>query len=304
MNILLCDGLDNDAIQQLQGAGHTVVVKKGITKEELHELLPIADVVVVRSATKITRDVLAHAPNLKLAVRAGVGLDNIDAVAAKERGVVVKNTPAATAISVAEHTLGLMLSLARHIPAAHMSMNNGEWNRKGFEGTELCGKTLGVVGLGRIGREVCKRAKAFHMNIIACEPNINQEVVDALEIEAAPLEDVVERADYLTLHLPVTPETRGLISASLIARMKRTAYVVNTARGELIDEAALAGALRESRIAGAALDVYSAEPPPANHPLLKLPNVIHVPHLGASTVEGQRRAGLEVAQIILEFAGK
>lgn len=301
MNVLICDGLDAEAIEQLQANGHTVTVHRGIPKETLLELIPTCEAVVVRSATKITREVIERGTRLKLIVRAGVGIDNVDAATAEARGIAVRNTPAATSISVAEHTMALMLALARHVTRANASVKSGEWNRKAFEGTELYGKTLGVVGLGRIGAEVSKRARAFHMDVIAFDHVINMEVVNALDIEAMALEPLLRRADYVTLHLPLVPETRHLMNATRLALMKRGSYLINTARGELIDEAAVAEAVRSGQLAGAAVDVYGSEPPAKEHPLVALPQVITVPHLGGSTGEGQRRAGLEVARIICEF---
>ncbi|MBI4239028.1 MAG: hydroxyacid dehydrogenase [Deltaproteobacteria bacterium] len=301
MNVLICDGLDKEAIEQLQAAGHAVTVHRGIPKETLMELMPTCEAVVVRSATKITKDVIERGARLKLIVRAGVGIDNVDAATAEARGIAVRNTPAATSISVAEHTMALMLALARHVTRANASVKSGEWNRKAFEGTELYGKTLGVMGLGRIGAEVSKRARAFHMNVVAFDHIINMEVVNALDIEALELDALLQRSDYVTLHLPLVPETRHLINRERLALMKRGAYLINTARGELIDEAAVAEAVRSGQLAGAAVDVYCGEPPAQDHPLVGLPQVITVPHLGGSTGEGQRRAGLEVARIICEF---
>lgn len=301
MNVLICDGLDQEAVRLMESAGHRVTLRKGIPADELAQLLPTQHVLVVRSATKVTRTVLERAAELKLIIRAGVGLDNIDAEAAEARRIRVVNTPVATSISVAEHTFALMLALARHIPQAHASVRKGEWNRKAFEGTELFGKTLGVIGFGRIGQEVAKRALAFRMHVLANDHAIDMEVVDVLEIEATSLEALLNAADYVTLHLPLLPSTYNILNRERIRQMKPGARVINTARGGLIDEPALAEAIREGQIAGAALDVFAAEPP-KDHPLLGFPQVIAVPHLGGSTVEGQHRAGLEVARIVLGFS--
>ncbi len=305
MKVLVCDGLDAEAIAQLEEAGHDVDVHKAIPKDELLSLCPVYDVLVVRSATKVTAEVIERASRLKLVVRGGVGLDNVDAKAAAARGVAVFNTPSATSVSVAELALGLMLGLARHIPMANNSVKSGAWDRKSFAGTELFGKTLGVVGFGRIGQEVAKRALALRMHVIAFDQAIDQEVVDVLEIESAPnLESLLPRVDYLTLHLPYDTKTHHLMNRDRLAKLKASAFIINTARGELIDENALADAIKGGRLAGAATDVYPKEPPGAEHPLVKLPNVITLPHLGGSTSEGQKRAGLEVARIICEFANK
>lgn len=305
MKVLVCDGLDAEAVAQLEEAGHDVDLHKALSKEDLLSLCPAADVLVVRSATKITAEVIERSSRLQLVVRGGVGLDNVDAEAAAVRGVTVFNTPSATSVSVAELTMGLMLGLARHIPQANTSVKSGVWDRKAFAGSELFGKTLGVVGFGRIGQEVAKRALAFRMHVVAFDQAIDQEVVDVLEIESSlSLDSLLSRADYISLHLPYDVKTHHLLDRDRLAKCKPTAYVINTARGELVDETALADALQSRRLAGAAVDVYTTEPPGRDHPLVKLPNVITVPHLGGSTGEGQRRAGLEVARIICEFASK
>lgn len=302
MKILICDGLVAEAVEQLQAAGHSIELHKGITPEALLNGIGQCEVVVVRSATKITREVIARAARLKLIVRAGVGLDNVDDVAARERGIAVQNTPNATSISVAEHTLGLMLGLARHLTLANASIKAGRWDRKQYGGTELYGKTLGVLGFGRIGQEVAKRALGFRMQVMVYDSHLDHELIEILEIRSGALDEILRSADYVSLHLPLTAETQHLINRERLALMKPGAYIINTARGALVDEAALAEAIRAGRIAGAAVDVYSEEPPGTDHPLSQLPQVISVPHLGAATEEGQHRAGLEVARIINEWA--
>ncbi|MBI2345741.1 MAG: aminotransferase class V-fold PLP-dependent enzyme [Deltaproteobacteria bacterium] len=303
MNVLICDGLDPEAVRLIESGGHTVTVRKGIPSDELAQLFKTHEICVVRSATKVTRPLLERAERLKLVIRAGVGLDNIDAEACEARGIRVLNTPLATSISVAEHTFALMLSLARHIPQSHASVHGGEWKRKFFEGSELFGKTLGVIGFGRIGQEVAKRAQAFRMHVLAHDHVIDMEVVAVLEIESVGLDALLAAADYITLHLPLLPSTQNILNRERIRSMKRGARIINTARGGLIDEPALAEAIREGHIAGAALDVYATEPPGTDNPLMQLPQVITVPHLGGSTAEGQHRAGLEVARLIMEFKG-
>lgn len=303
MNILICDGLAAEAVAQLKAAGHAVDLRKGITKDELLTAIPAADCVVVRSATKITADVIERGRNLKLVCRGGVGLDNVDRAAAEARGITVRNTPNATSISVAEHALGLMLALARHIPQACASVKSGVWDRKSFTGTELYGKTLGVVGFGRIGRELANRALALGMKVVACDPVVDPKVIEEMGHKATTeFGHLLGESDYVSLHMPITTETERLINRDTLAQMKKGAYLINTARGGLLDETAVADALRSGQLRGVALDVYRSEPPPADHPLIGLPQVIAVPHIGASTDEGQTRAGLEVAQIICDFA--
>lgn len=304
MKILICDGLDSAAVKQLEHDGHQITLKKGLTADEVLQLIPEAEVVVVRSATKITAAVLEKAAKLKLVVRAGVGLDNVDAIAAQAKGVTVHNTPTATTISVAEHAFGLMLALARHIPQANQSTKSGAWERKAFEGTELYKKTLGILGFGRIGQEVAKRAKAFHMRVVACDRHIDPELIDALEIESGTMDTLCTEADYISLHLPLNDTTCNIINTDTLARMKKGVSLINTARGCLINETALAEAVKSGHVAGAAFDVFEKEPPPKDNPLFNLPQVICVPHLGASTAEGQLRAGSEVSRIVREFVAK
>lgn len=301
MKILICDGLDSAAVKAMEQDGHQITLKKGLTPDELAQLLPEAEVVVVRSATKITAQVLEHANKLKLVVRAGVGLDNVDAVAAQAKGITVANTPAATSISVAEHAFALMLALARHITIGDKTTKEGKWERKTLEGTELYGKTIGIVGFGRIGQEVAKRAKAFHMNVVVCDTVLDSEIVDALEVKALPLDELVKQSDYLSLHLPINDKTRNIINADRLATMKKGVRIINTARGGLIDDAALIKAVQSGQVAGAAIDVFEKEPPAKDNPLFAFPQIICVPHLGASTAEGQLRAGAEVARIVKEF---
>lgn len=301
MKILICDGLDSAAVTQLEQDGHQVTLKKGISPEELAQLIPNAEVVVVRSATKITAAVLENATQLKLVVRAGVGLDNVDAIAAQARGITVANTPNATSISVAEHAFALMLALARHIPQGNLSTKSGGWERKTLEGTELYNKTIGILGFGRIGQEVAKRAKAFHMHVIVCDTVMDSEIINALEVESVTMDELLKRCDYLSLHLPINDKTRQLINSDRIKTMKKGVRIINTARGGLIDTLALVSAVQSGHVAGAAIDVYDKEPPAKDNPMFALPQIICVPHLGASTVEGQLRAGSEVARIVREF---
>jgi D-3-phosphoglycerate dehydrogenase len=243
----------------------------------------------------VTREVIQAGKNLKAIGRAGIGLDNIDTEAAKERGIKVLNTPGATTISVAELTMGHMLALARHIPQATASLKAGKWEKKQFMGTELYGKTLGIIGVGRIGREVAKRASAFGMDIVAYDPYVREADVRDLGLKLLPLEDLLQYSDYITIHVPLTPETRHMLGKREFELMKPGVRIINCARGGVIDEQALYEALVSGKVAGAALDVFEEEPPKDN-PLLKLDNVIGTPHLGASAEEGQLRAGVEIAE--------
>ena len=297
VKILVTDPLHEDAIKILEEVGE-VEVATGLTKEQLLEKIKDADVLVVRSGTKVTRDVIERAEKLKVIGRAGVGVDNIDVEAATEKGIIVVNAPDASSISVAELTMGLMLAAARNIPQATASLKRGEWDRKRFKGIELYGKTLGVIGLGRIGQQVVKRAKAFGMNIIGYDPYIPKEVAESMGVELVDdINELCKRADFITLHVPLTPKTRHIIGREQINLMKKNAIIVNCARGGLIDEKALYEALKEKKIRAAALDVFEEEPPKDN-PLLTLDNVIGTPHQGASTEEAQKAAGTIVAEQI------
>ncbi len=301
VKVLVCDPLAQSAIDQMKQAGLDVTVKTGLKPQELAEIISPFQILAVRSGTKVTAQVIEAAKNLKLIVRAGVGLDNVDAEAARKKGIDVQNTPHATTNTVAEHTMALMLSLVRHIPQAQASLKRGEWDRKNFQGVELRGKVLGVVGLGRIGQEVAKRAKAFGMEVIAHDSVVTSEVAEALEIELVPLVDLVKRADFISLHLPLNEATHHLFDKSLLSKMKKGSYLINASRGGIVDEGALLELLKKEQIAGAALDVYEEEPP-KNNPLFELKQVVAVPHLGAMTKEGQERAGAEAAHCIIEFA--
>ena len=275
----------------------------GTDREALREALGSAEAVLVRSATQIDAEALSWAPNLKVIARAGVGLDNVDIKAATQAGVMVVNAPTSNIISAAELTVAHILGLARHLPRAHGSLSQGEWKRSSFTGTELYEKTVGIVGLGRIGALVAERLRGFGVELIAYDPFITAARAQQLHAQLVSLEELTERADFLTIHMPRTPETLGMIGADELRAMKPTAYVVNVARGGLIDEAALAEALQAGEIAGAALDVFMQEPP-ADDALTSLPNVNLTPHLGASTAEAQEKAGVSVAKSVrLALAG-
>src|SRR5438309_9106357 len=257
-----------------------------------------AHALIVRSETRVTVDLMNRAPHLKLIARAGIGVDTIDVHAATRRGVAVMNAPGANTVSAAEHALGLLLALVRHIPWAADAMRRGDWDRKRFEGTELRGKTIGVVGLGRIGGHVTQLARAFGMTVVGHDPYVTPERAAELQVRLLPLEQLLQAADVVTLHVALTDQTRHLINAQRLALMKPKAVLLNTARGELVDEAALVEAVTLQRIAGAAIDVFAQEPLPADAPLRKLDHVILTPHLAASTAEAQERVGVEIGTAV------
>ena len=259
-----------------------------------------ADALVVRSATDVNAKLIDAAQKLRVIGRAGVGVDNVDADAATRKGIVVMNTPGANAIAVAEHTLGLMISLARFIPKADQTTRAGKWEKKSLQGTELKGKTLGIIGLGRVGVEVARRAKAFGMKVLAYDPFVSQQLARDLEIELPDLDPLYADSDYISLHVGLTPQTAGMINAASIAKMKKGVRLVNCARGELIDDAALLEALNSGQVAGAALDVFAQEPPKES-PLLAAPNVIATPHIAGSTNEAQELVGVQIALQVKEY---
>ena len=301
IKIFVADDVSDTGLEPLRSAGFKVEKRVGLTRAELAEALKDSDGLIVRSETKVTADLLEEAPGLRVIGRAGVGVDNIDVPAATIRGVVVMNAPDGNTITTAEHTIALLISLARSIPQANSSLKAGLWERKKFIGVELQGKTLGIIGLGRIGRVVASRARALGMQIVAYDPFIAPEQARDLEIELAPLDDVYARADFLTVHTPLTAETRGLINGEVFRKMKHGARLINCARGGLVDEDALYEALKNGSVAGAALDVFSEEPPPPDHRLLQLDQVIATPHLGASTAEAQEGVAFTVAEQMRDF---
>jgi D-3-phosphoglycerate dehydrogenase len=299
--IFVADDVSESGLGPLRSAGFSVEKRPGLKPPELLEALNGCEGLIVRSETKVTADILDAANTLRVIGRAGVGVDNIDVSAATIRGVVVMNAPDGNTITTAEHTVAMLVSLARSIPQASSSLKSGSWDRKKFIGVELQGKTLGIVGLGRIGRVVASRARAMGMLIVAYDPFIAPEQARDLEIELAPLDEVFSRADFLTVHTPLTSETRGLINRDALSRMKQGARIINCARGGLIDEDALYEAITNGSIAGAALDVFSEEPPPPDHKLLHLDQVIVTPHLGASTKEAQEGVAFTVAEQMRDF---
>jgi D-3-phosphoglycerate dehydrogenase len=294
VRILITDQIHDDGIKMLEQIGE-VDIKTGLTPKQLLDKIKGYDVLVVRSATKVTKEVIDSGENLKIIARAGVGLDTIDVQAAKARGIKLVNAPEAPTIAVAELVIGLMLSWARHLPRADNSMKEGRWEKAQLIGRELRGKTLGIVGTGRIGQAVGYRAKAFLMNILAYDVEQNTEFISGTGTHYVDLEELLRKSDFVSLHVPATPKTRHMIGRHEIELMKPSAVLVNTSRGEVIDEAALVSALKKSKIAGACLDVYDREPP-KDSPLLRLPNVILTPHIGASTLEAQREAALIISE--------
>ncbi len=300
MHIVVADDLSASALDLLRTEGWSIDARSGRAPDQLKVDLADADALVVRSATKVTADIIAAAPKLRAIARAGTGVDNVQVDAATARGIVVMNAPGANSISVAELAMAQILALARKLPAADASMKQGVWDKKSFLGEEIRGKVLGLAGLGRIGLAVARRARAFEMTVIAHDPFISPEIGAELGIEMVTLDVLCARADYLSLHLPSTPETRRTFNADRLARCKKGLRLVNTARGDLIDEAALAAAIQSGHIGGAALDVYESEPT-KDHTLQKLPQVVASPHIAASTREGQELVGLETAAALRDY---
>ena len=300
MHIVIADSLPASAADSLRSAGYTVDARSGRKADELARDLASADALIVRSATQVTASLIEAAPNLRVIARAGTGVDNVDVPAATARGILVMNAAGANSISVAELALGLMLALARKIPAADASMKTGVWDKKSFMGTELRGQKLGVIGFGRIGREVANRARAFGMEILAYDPFFTSRAADAAGVSLVDLDELMVQADVITLHVPALPETRHLINAERLKTMKKGVRIINTARGELIDEAALADAIESGHVAGAGLDVFETEPPKDKR-LTLLPQVVATPHIAASTHEAQEAVGTEIAIQVRDY---
>lgn len=299
MKILVSDPLSEEGLKILNETKEFQVdVKTELKPEELKAIIKDYDALVVRSATKVNKDIISAAKNLKVIGRAGVGLDNVDLEAATQKGIIVMNTPAGNTISTAEHTMSMILSLSRNIPQAYASTKKGEWKRSKFMGVELYNKVLGIVGLGRIGSEVARRALSFGMKILAFDPFLSREIAEAMGIDSVELKELLEKSDYITVHTPLTEETKHMISTEEFALMPKGVRIINCARGGIIDEAALVDAIKEGKVAGAAFDVFEKEPIPPESELLKFDNVIITPHLGASTEEAQVNVAVEVAEIV------
>jgi len=297
--VLVADKIAREGLAPLADDKRFELVERpGLKGEELAAAVADADAVLVRSATKITRESLARATRLKVIGRAGVGVDTIDVEAATERGVAVMNAPAGNTISAAELAFALLLSLVRKVPAADRSMKAGQWDRASFSGTELYRKTLGLVGAGRVGGEVARRARAFGMRVLAYDPYLSADAARGMGVELTTLDEVLKEADAISLHVPLTDSTRGLLGEAQLAKLKPTAVIINAARGGVLDEAAVTRRLAEGKLAGAAFDVFDQEPLPADHPLRALNNVVLTPHLGASTEEAQLNVALEIAESV------
>ncbi len=298
--VLVADPISERGIAELlEGKLLEVDVLTGKTEAELLEIIGNYQGMVVRSQTKVTARLLEAATQLKVVGRAGVGVDNVDVEAATQKGVIVMNTPGGNTVSTAEHTFSLMMAISRNIAQADASVKSGKWDRKSFEGVELYGKTLAILGMGRIGTEVASRAQAFGMRVLAYDPYLSAARAKSLHVELVErLDEIVPQADYITVHMPLTPETKHMLNAERLQKARKGVRIINCARGGLIDEAALFEALKTRHVAAAALDVFEVEPPPADFKLRELPNIIFTPHLGASTAEAQESVGIEVAQQI------
>lgn len=305
MKILVTDSLAPEGLEVFKKAGgFEVAVKLGLKPEELKTICHDYDGWVIRSGTKITAELIEAAANLKVIGRAGVGYENIDADAATKRGIVVMNTPGGNNVTTGEHTIALMMALARHIPQAVASLKSGKWERQKFVGVELCNKTVGVIGLGNVGRIVAERAAGLRMKVVGYDPFIAPENIARMGVEPATLDELFVKSDFITVHVPLTPETQGLINKSAFAVMKTGVRIINCARGGIVDENDLADAIQSGKVAGAALDVYVHEPPAKDHPLVKMDQVITTPHLGASTDEAQLNIAIAVAEQMVDFLTK
>ena len=304
MKVLALDNLQQVGIDVFLKEGIEVDVKGKMTPEELAAVINDYDGVVVRGATKATAAAFENATRIKVIGRAGSGTDNIDKVAATKKGVVVMNTPGGNTITTGEHALAMMMALARQIPQATASMREGKWEKNKFMGTELTDKTLGIVGMGAIGKVVAERARGLKMVVIAFDPYISKEDAQRLDVETVSLDELYRRADFITYHTPLTPETKGMVNTASIAKMKDGVFIVNCARGALINESDLLAALESGKVKGVALDVYNIEPPPPDMPLLQHPNVVLTPHLGASTNEAQEKVAVLIAEQICDFLKK
>jgi len=303
--VLVSDKLSEGGVAILSRApGITVDVKTGLTEDQLCEIIGEYDALVIRSATNVTKRVLDAAENLKVIGRAGIGVDNVDVPAASRKGVVVMNTPTGNAVTTAEHAITLLMSLARKIPNAAASMRAGAWEKTKFQGREISGKILGVVGLGNIGRIVADRGQGLKLHVIGYDPVMTKERAAALGIELVSIDELFTRADFITFHTPLTPETTNLANDAAFAKMKKGVMIINAARGGIVDEAALVRAVQSKKVAGAAFDVFLEEPLPKDHPFLGIEEIICTPHLGASTAEAQERVSLEIADQIVDYLGK
>ncbi len=300
--VLISDGLAPQGVEILERArGVEVILRNSVSPGELGELIPDIEGLVIRSATKVTADLIGRADKLRVIGRAGIGVDNVDVPAATARGIAVLNTPEGNNVTTAEHAIALLVSLARHIPQATASMKAGAWEKTKFTGMELYNRTLGVVGIGNIGRIVAQRAQGLGMRVIAYDPHITPEVAAKLDVEQVGFDDLLARADAITVHVPKTKDTTGMLGRDAFAKAKKGVLIVNAARGGIVDEAGLLDALNAGRVGGAALDVFEKEPPPSNHPIVMHPRVICTPHLGASTEQAQLNVSVAIAEQVRDY---
>lgn len=300
--VLVSDKLSEEGLRILKaGAGLEVDVKTDLKPEELEKIIPDYDALIIRSNTKVTAQLLEKAKKLKIVGRAGIGVDNVDCVAASKHGIIVENTPSGNATTTAEQAIAMLFAVSRMIPQATMSMKEGKWDKKSFVGRELTNKILGVVGVGNIGKIVASRGLGLKMKVLGYDPFLTAEAAAQMGIELVELNDLFQRADYITLHVPLIDKTRNLINREAFAKMKKGVFIINCARGGIVNEADLLSALEEGKVAGAGLDVFEKEPPPADSALIKHPRVVCTPHLGASTDEAQLNVALEVAEQIVNY---
>ncbi len=301
MRVLVSDNISQKGVDILKKAGLDVDVKTGLKPEELKSIIGEYDALIIRSATKVTAEIIDAADKLKVIGRAGTGVDNVDKIAATKKGIVVMNTPGGNTITTAEHTIAMLFSLARKIPQATFSMKAGNWEKKKFMGVELYNKTIGVVGLGRIGSEVAKRAQCIGMNVLAYDPFLSDERAEELGITKTDLDRIFAEADFITIHTPLTAETKYLINKETIAKMKKGVYIINCARGGIVNEKDIYEAIKEGKVAGVALDVFEKEPPEEGYPLVADERVICTPHIGASTLEAQENVAVAIAEQIVDY---
>lgn len=299
--ILISDSVNQRSIEILESAGYSVTYKTDFTRDELLDAVGDYNALIVRSATKVDNDLISRMKSMEVIGRAGAGVDNIDLAAASKKGILVMNTPGGNTISTSEHTMAMMLSLCRNIPQANQSILQGKWDRKKFSGTELRGKTLAILGLGKIGREVAKRSKSFGMNLIGYDPLISEEAANELGVKLYNLDEIWKLADIITVHVPLNSETKNLINRDVLLRCKKGVKLINCARGGIINERDLFEALENETVSGAALDVYETEPPDFSNPILNHPKVVCTPHLGASTEEAQELVAIQIAEQIVDY---
>jgi len=302
MKVLVSDKLGEIGIKMFEKEeGISVDVKTGLTPEELKQIIGDYDALVIRSATKVTADLIDCAKKLKVIGRAGIGLDNVDIPAATKKGIVVMNTPGGNVVTTAEHAIAMMMSLTRNIPQGTASLKAGRWDKKKLQGREIMGKTLGIIGFGKIGSVVADRARGLKMRVVIYDPIVQTRIIEKQGFEAVSLDQLYEESDYITIHVPKNPNTIGMIGKDAFDKMKKGVMLINCARGGIVDEAALYDAMKSGKVAGAALDVFEVEPPPADHPLFTLDRLIATPHLGASTLEAQTNVAEDVARQIIEY---